>query len=275
VGLRPGELETDCLEIQDFLGPLETFFRFIGTFAERYPRYVTGTSPFRACMAIVIRTFCDTPQVRPHQQARKTPRGRRKGIPNRAGGRFGYYQKAWLMLSLLILYYETDLEMTQLFARILGLGHGTTAGRWARKQHRTVPDKDSEPDGGGDDYAIRIRFMELVWDLVVPIVLIVTDGLLIETDDGYLGVGPEGTRPGDLVCILGGSTLPILLRPTGKGQYLHVGPAYVLGFMNGEAINNRTELLAVRAPRKGVFRRRPKVTLDHQVSIRLQTFDLV
>ena len=42
--------------------------------------------------------------------------------------------------------------------------------------------------------------------------------------------------PGDLVCILYGGKVPFVLRLVGV-HYLLVGPAYVQGVMEGEAID--------------------------------------
>ncbi|KAK0663517.1 heterokaryon incompatibility protein-domain-containing protein [Cercophora samala] len=57
-----------------------------------------------------------------------------------------------------------------------------------------------------------------------------------ETDDGHLGMCPRGAQAGDLVCVLHGSSVPIILRPVGgpSTQYHHVGLCSLLGFMNGE-----------------------------------------
>jgi hypothetical protein len=55
-----------------------------------------------------------------------------------------------------------------------------------------------------------------------------------DTKDGYLGLAPNGTLPGDLVCVLKGCGVPVVLRKSGN-QYLHVGTCFVLGLMEGEA----------------------------------------
>ncbi|KAI7782539.1 hypothetical protein LA080_013175 [Diaporthe eres] len=58
---------------------------------------------------------------------------------------------------------------------------------------------------------------------------------LIVTEDGHVGLGPQVTEPGDVVCILNDSILPLLLRPEADGDsFKLVGEAYVQGMMFGE-----------------------------------------
>lgn len=62
---------------------------------------------------------------------------------------------------------------------------------------------------------------------------------LFKTNTGCLGIGPPGTNPGDLVCAIGSSTLPALMRKAtgsdGKSSYFeHQGCCYVLGLSDGE-----------------------------------------
>ncbi|KAF7196751.1 Heterokaryon incompatibility protein 6, OR allele [Pseudocercospora fuligena] len=55
------------------------------------------------------------------------------------------------------------------------------------------------------------------------------------------GIGPEGTRPSDIVCVLFGCSVPCVLRrkfAPGIGNfYVFLGEAYVYGLMDGEAIS--------------------------------------
>ncbi|KAH6659958.1 heterokaryon incompatibility protein-domain-containing protein [Truncatella angustata] len=48
-------------------------------------------------------------------------------------------------------------------------------------------------------------------------------------------IGPESVQPGDQVFVMFGCNLPILLRPKDM-NYTHIGPSYVVGFMEGEAM---------------------------------------
>ncbi|KAK8023748.1 heterokaryon incompatibility protein-domain-containing protein [Apiospora rasikravindrae] len=69
------------------------------------------------------------------------------------------------------------------------------------------------------------------------------------TEDGYIGLGPLSTSPGDTLFFPWGSSFPVLVRPApvppdgeldeegdGPRQYLLVGPCYVTGLMSGEIL---------------------------------------
>ncbi|POS70226.1 hypothetical protein DHEL01_v211380 [Diaporthe helianthi] len=58
---------------------------------------------------------------------------------------------------------------------------------------------------------------------------------LVVTEDGHVGLGPQVTEPGDVVCILKGANVPLLLRPEAGGiKFKLVGEAYIEGMMFGE-----------------------------------------
>jgi hypothetical protein len=59
-----------------------------------------------------------------------------------------------------------------------------------------------------------------------------------EYGKGMLGIGPDFTTPGGLICILLGCDAPVLLREKkrGEGKYMFVGDAHVQGFMEGGGI---------------------------------------
>lgn len=66
------------------------------------------------------------------------------------------------------------------------------------------------------------------------------------TDKGYIGMLPELTRRGDIICVLFGSRMPVVLRPKGR-HYLFIGECYVHGIMGGECMNDlRKGLLRVQ-----------------------------
>jgi len=50
-----------------------------------------------------------------------------------------------------------------------------------------------------------------------------------------IGLGPPDAEPGDLLCLLGGYSAPVVLRPFGE-FFQFVGDVYVHGIMNGEAL---------------------------------------
>ena len=63
---------------------------------------------------------------------------------------------------------------------------------------------------------------------------------LIITQQELLGLGPDDTKRGDLICILYGCSVPVILRPMNvqdkKAEfYRFVGESYVHGIMDGEA----------------------------------------
>jgi hypothetical protein len=57
-----------------------------------------------------------------------------------------------------------------------------------------------------------------------------------------LGTGLDGTRVGDIVCVLYGSDTPLVLRQVGnKGHCKLIGDCYVEGIMHGEALKMKLE----------------------------------
>ncbi|KAH8651210.1 heterokaryon incompatibility protein 6 [Xylariales sp. PMI_506] len=59
------------------------------------------------------------------------------------------------------------------------------------------------------------------------------------THDGFMGLVPHLTQPGDVVAVLFGSTVPHVLRDVGKGCYMLIGDAFVHGMMYGEVFRRR------------------------------------
>ncbi len=69
---------------------------------------------------------------------------------------------------------------------------------------------------------------------------------MISTEQGaLLGLAPEETQKGDLICILFGCSVPVVLRKeiadkrTGDYHYKIVGECYIHGMMDGEALDIR------------------------------------
>ncbi|KAL8393648.1 hypothetical protein RB595_003401 [Gaeumannomyces hyphopodioides] len=71
--------------------------------------------------------------------------------------------------------------------------------------------------------------VDLLWDYVL-----VRGQSLFVTEVGYVGRGPRGLLPGDVVAALEGSRMPVLLRDDGDA-FRHVGTFYAYGLMDGEA----------------------------------------
>lgn len=67
---------------------------------------------------------------------------------------------------------------------------------------------------------------------------------LFVTDEGYVGLGPGGAQPGDLIAIVLGCRFPVVLRQAlstdGERAWQVVGVCYAEGLMNGEAIYKRS-----------------------------------
>ncbi|OLN96739.1 Heterokaryon incompatibility protein 6, OR allele 4 [Colletotrichum chlorophyti] len=60
------------------------------------------------------------------------------------------------------------------------------------------------------------------------------------TEDGWIGLGPDTMRKGDVIAILSGGDVPFVLRPTQDGHTL-VGECYVEGIMYGEILKGQLE----------------------------------
>lgn len=58
---------------------------------------------------------------------------------------------------------------------------------------------------------------------------------MFQTANGYIGLCEGVVQAGDLVCVLFGCQEPVVLRPIGD-IYEFIGVCYVLGFMEGEAL---------------------------------------
>lgn len=58
---------------------------------------------------------------------------------------------------------------------------------------------------------------------------------MVTTEKGYIGMMPELTRSGDLLCVLFGSRMPVILRHM-EGHYIFIGECYVHGLMYGESM---------------------------------------
>ncbi|MCJ1456380.1 hypothetical protein MMC28_006741 [Mycoblastus sanguinarius] len=62
----------------------------------------------------------------------------------------------------------------------------------------------------------------------------------VMTSEGFFGLAPYQTRPGDLVCVLRGGNVPFVLRQRGDSCYEFVGEAYVHGIMDGNFVRGAT-----------------------------------
>jgi hypothetical protein len=80
------------------------------------------------------------------------------------------------------------------------------------------------------------------------------DKTFIKCEEGYIGIAPPATLPGDQVCVLLGCNALMVLRPIGSGNYLVVGECFVHGLSEGEALLGplRKNVRAVRVLDKAV-----------------------
>lgn len=62
---------------------------------------------------------------------------------------------------------------------------------------------------------------------------------LIETSQGYIGLGPEYCQVGDQVCVLYGGQVLYILRECGSHEFKFVGECYLHGMMDGEALQHK------------------------------------
>ncbi|KAJ0125211.1 hypothetical protein J7T55_006556 [Diaporthe amygdali] len=83
-----------------------------------------------------------------------------------------------------------------------------------------------------DISALRIHLPKLTSDRLS----LVLNYVAFWTSDGYLGWGPPGMVAGDDVCVMVGCDVPVVLRRVGD-HHIHIGPCWVLGLMNGEALD--------------------------------------
>lgn len=56
------------------------------------------------------------------------------------------------------------------------------------------------------------------------------------TEKGYIGLGPESICSTDIIAVLLGCDMPVILRKA-HDHYVLVGASFVLGLMDGEAID--------------------------------------
>ena len=69
---------------------------------------------------------------------------------------------------------------------------------------------------------------------------LLTSRTIISTEDGRLGIAPDFTEAGDLVCVLFGCHSPVVLRKI-DGLFFFVGDCWMYQMMDGEAIQMLNE----------------------------------
>jgi len=76
--------------------------------------------------------------------------------------------------------------------------------------------------------------------LVAVLIALALNHAAFATESGYIGWGPSGMETGDLVCVILGCEMPVVLRKVDT-HYIHMGPCFVIGLMDGEAISGIAE----------------------------------
>lgn len=87
-------------------------------------------------------------------------------------------------------------------------------------------------------------------DLYESLVGMMENQTFFITKSGYIGIGPPYTSPGDQVWVFKGGNVPFVMRDAsaeGKDQpqLTLVGDAYVHGIMDGEAMDNQSQMQCV------------------------------
>ena len=57
------------------------------------------------------------------------------------------------------------------------------------------------------------------------------------TKNGRIGQGPQYLKPGDIICLLHGGSVPYILRPLSDNAFIFVGHCFVQGVMDGEGMD--------------------------------------
>ncbi|KAK4449036.1 heterokaryon incompatibility protein-domain-containing protein [Podospora aff. communis PSN243] len=82
-----------------------------------------------------------------------------------------------------------------------------------------------------------------IWWIGRAIITLGETRALFATRDGYLGLGPNRAREGDVVFVIPGNETPLVLRPLPGTQdkFTLVGECYVHGIMDGQALDDYTD----------------------------------
>lgn len=109
------------------------------------------------------------------------------------------------------------------------------AGESSRQAYRILK------TGSIDDVRMRcdVVLLQKVESYYVHLTEAVGGRRLFLLQNGYIGLGPPESQPGDLVVIIQGVSVPLVLRKRESGNFILVGEAYVQGIMYGEWLNDQ------------------------------------
>ncbi|KAJ0325048.1 hypothetical protein COL5a_007551 [Colletotrichum fioriniae] len=82
----------------------------------------------------------------------------------------------------------------------------------------------------------RLTFVAAAVPVEMTVLAAASPRRFSRTTVGRLCLVPRETKVGDAICLLLGSEVPFVIRPTKRGRYELIGDAYVSGVMDGEAI---------------------------------------
>ncbi|CZR61815.1 uncharacterized protein PAC_11712 [Phialocephala subalpina] len=118
-------------------------------------------------------------------------------------------------------------DMNDAAVKLLGLPLDEFLSSYAKIFQRELPQQWTTFD---DTYQVPFHS-----GAMVKIGTATFDYRFFHTAGGYLGLGPVEPVPGDLLCVLNKCPFPVILRKV-NSHYVLVGPCFVLGLMDGEAV---------------------------------------
>lgn len=96
---------------------------------------------------------------------------------------------------------------------------------------------DYHSHNGGEYQEDHEIWLEIALEAKKMIHFFCTNRCIFVTQRGYIGLGSDLVKKGDLVCVLFGSTMPFVLRSIGSAEaerFRLLGVSYVHGIMDGE-----------------------------------------
>ncbi|KAI8659815.1 HET domain-containing protein [Fusarium sp. Ph1] len=192
----------------------EALYHFLVEFISRHPEeYKNGIPPLQAVLRII---WC-------HTRTRKvTGQTVMRGINFlKSLSVHGPSQSSEENLKSLGFVLDDNFDRTfcEKVLSVEGLEHEINAYQGSLRQEFT----NWEPVGGvteAMELDYRLADLSICWRFV-------------ETREGYLGLGPKGAVPGDIVAILKGGGTPVILRRS-DDHFRHVGESFILGLVDGE-----------------------------------------
>lgn len=92
------------------------------------------------------------------------------------------------------------------------------------------------------DFGIILDVLNRLWEML-------NARRMLVSEKGRIGWVPWNTLPGDLIYVLIGCSMPVVLRPHGRGRFRVLGECYLHGIMNGEGLGNGSETVNVEQAR--------------------------